>query len=138
LADNPPREDEATMAIEYQVLLCFAQGAYFLLTGVWPLLSIDTFQRVTGPKTDLWLVKTVGVLVAVIGIVLVTAGVRQRVTPEVLLLGVGTALGLTAIDVVYVTKRVIRPIYLLDAAIEIVLVTLWSVAAAGDGIVRHG
>ena len=43
------------------------QGVYFLLTGVWPLLSIRTFEAVTGPKVDRWLVKTVGLLVAVIG-----------------------------------------------------------------------
>jgi hypothetical protein len=35
------------------------------MTGLWPLVSIGTFQQVTGPKTDLWLVKTVGVLIAV-------------------------------------------------------------------------
>jgi len=40
---------------------------YFLLTGIWPLLSMRTFEAVTGPKVDRWLVKTVGVLVAVIG-----------------------------------------------------------------------
>ena len=43
--------------------LALAQGAYYLLTGVWPLVSIGTFQRLTGPKADRWLVKTVGVLV---------------------------------------------------------------------------
>ena len=44
-----------------------AQGVYFLLTGIWPLLSMRTFEAVTGPKVDRRLVKTVGVLVAVIG-----------------------------------------------------------------------
>ncbi len=45
----------------------FTQGAYYLLTGVWPLINMDSFERVTGAKTDKWLVKTVGVLVAAIG-----------------------------------------------------------------------
>lgn len=44
------------------------QGIYFLLTGLWPLVSIESFQWVTGPKTDLWLVYCVGCLVAVIGV----------------------------------------------------------------------
>src|SRR4051812_3941777 len=90
--------------------LSYAQGAYYLITGVWPLVSIGTFQRVTGPKTDLWLVKTVGVLVAVIGGVLILAGSRGPISPEVRLLAVGSALGLTAIDVWYVARRVIAPI----------------------------
>jgi hypothetical protein len=33
-------------------MLLWAQGLYYLATGVWPLVSIETFQRVTGRKTD--------------------------------------------------------------------------------------
>lgn len=44
--------------------LAFLQGTYYLLTGVWPFASMGTFLAVTGPKTDLWLVRTVGALVA--------------------------------------------------------------------------
>ena len=40
------------------------KGWYFLVTGLGPLVSIGTFQRVTGPKVDLWLVNTVGMVVA--------------------------------------------------------------------------
>jgi hypothetical protein len=29
------------------------QGAYFLVTGVWPLVHMPSFLAVTGPKTDL-------------------------------------------------------------------------------------
>ncbi len=35
-------------------------------------MGIRTLEVVTGPKTDLWLVKTVGVLVGVSGVVLIT------------------------------------------------------------------
>ncbi|MCI0462876.1 MAG: hypothetical protein L0Z62_38510 [Gemmataceae bacterium] len=30
--------------------LCAVQGVYYLLAGVWPLLSLGTFEAVTGPK----------------------------------------------------------------------------------------
>lgn len=40
--------------------VCWVQGAYYIVTGMWPLLHIDSFQVVTGPKDNLWLVKTVG------------------------------------------------------------------------------
>ena len=33
-------------------LLLWIQGLYYLMTGVWPLVSIETFQTVTGRKTD--------------------------------------------------------------------------------------
>ena len=110
--------------------LCLVQGIYYTLTGVWPLVHMRSFLAVTGPKTDLWLVKTVGVLVAVIGVVIALAWWRGRVTDEVALLAVGSAAGLMAIDVVYVVKRVIPPIYLADAAAEALLIIAWAIAFA--------
>ena len=108
--------------------LSLAQGFYFVITGLWPIVSIRTFQIVTGRKTDLWLVKTVGVLVGVIGVVLISAGLRQQTTLEVLLLAVGSAAGLTTIDVVYVAKGRILPVYLLDAVAELILIAGWALA----------
>jgi hypothetical protein len=108
--------------------LALGQAAYFLVTGIWPLVDLRTFEAISGPKVDDWLVKTVGVQVGVVGGVLALAAYRQRVTPEVELLAIGSALGLAAIDVVYVSRRRIRPIYLLDALIELGFVAGWAVA----------
>jgi energy-converting hydrogenase Eha subunit E len=108
--------------------LAVAQGLYFLATGVWPLVSIRTFEAVTGPKADDWLVKTVGVQVAVVGAVLVLAGSRGEVSPEIVALATGSALGLMGIDVWYVARGVIPRIYLMDAACELVLSALWVAA----------
>ncbi|HET8631948.1 MAG TPA: hypothetical protein VFL91_31365 [Thermomicrobiales bacterium] len=110
--------------------LALAQGAYYLLTGVWPLVSIGTFQRLTGPKADRWLVKTVGVLVAASGGALLSAGRRRRLTPELAGLAASSAAGLAAIDVVYAAKGRIAPIYLLDALVELALVAGWAGAWA--------
>ncbi len=106
--------------------LALAQGAYFALTGIWPLVSIRTFMKVTGPKTDIWLVKTVGVIVTAIGAVLLVAGARNAVTPEIYLLAIGSAAGLAGIDFCYVAKGTIDRIYLADAAVEIALIALWG------------
>jgi hypothetical protein len=107
--------------------LCLVQGIYFTVTGVWPLVHMRSFLAVTGPKTDLWLVKTVGVLVAVIGVVIGMAGWRERVPDAVAVLAVGSAAGLMAIDVIYVVKRVISAIYLADAAAQAVLIVAWAI-----------
>lgn len=109
-------------------LVALAQSLYYIPTGIWPLVSIDTFQRVTGPKTDLWLVKTVGLMITVVGAALTMAGTRRRMSPEIPLLGIGSAAALTAIDVVYVAKRRISPIYLLDALGELILIGGWIAA----------
>jgi hypothetical protein len=108
--------------------IALIQGFYFLVTGIWPLLHIQSFLLVTGPKTDLWLVKTVGVLVGVIGAVLLGAARSRRITREIVLLAVGSALGLAMIDLVY--ARHFSPVYLADAAAELCLVLFWAIGRA--------
>lgn len=108
--------------------LAAGQGLFYLLSGVWPLVDIDSFQAITGPKTDLWLVRTVGLLVTVIGGVLLVAARRRRVTAEVVLLATGSALALAAIDLIYALSGRISRVYLADAAVEIGIVLLWVVA----------
>lgn len=101
-----------------------AQGVYFLLTGIWPLLSMRTFEAVTGPKVDRWLVKTVGVLVAVIGASLLADASRPSRGSRIL--GAGSAAALGGVDVVYALKGRISKIYLADAVVEALLVGLWG------------
>jgi hypothetical protein len=104
------------------------QGIYFLVTGIWPLLSMRTFLAITGPKTDLWLVKTVGLILAVIGAVLIYAQMTATVNPPVVFLAIGSAASLVLVEVIYVIKKGISPIYLGDAFVEVVLMIWWAVA----------
>ncbi|GAA0548397.1 hypothetical protein [Chitinophaga japonensis] len=107
-------------------LLLWAQGVYYLLTGLWPFLHYASFEKVTGPKTDVWLVKTTGALIMVIGLQLLGVALWQEtVQASTVLAGAGAALALLLVDVVYVAKKVIRPVYLADAAAELVLLGLW-------------
>jgi hypothetical protein len=108
--------------------LALIQGIFYVLTGVWPLIDIVSFQLVTGPKTDLWLVKTVGVLVAVIGAVLLLAWRSRHIILELVLLAVGSALGLASIDLIYALSGRISGIYLADAAAELGLAVAWMLA----------
>lgn len=100
------------------------QGVYYLMTGVWPLIHMPSFETVTGPKVDDWLVRMVGLLVVVIGATLLVAAKREREDGEVLVLAVGSALAFTAVDVWYALSGVISPIYLADAVVELVLVAV--------------
>jgi hypothetical protein len=108
--------------------ILLAQGAYYAASGIAPFASRRLFERVTGPKLEWWLVQTVGGLVAVIGGALVSAGARDRVTPEMLGLAAGSAAALAAIDVVYVRRGRISPVYLADAVAE--AAALGALAAA--------
>jgi len=107
------------------------QGVYFLLTGLWPLIHMASFEAVAGPKVDDWLVRMVGLLAAVIGGTLYLAAQRgnhsleeTRPRLEILVLAAGSALAFMTIDVWYALTGRISPIYLADAAVELVLVSL--------------
>jgi hypothetical protein len=116
-------------------LVLSVQALYYGLTGMWPLLSIESFQAVTGPKTDHlvtgresdhWLVLTVGVLVTAIGLSLLVSLRQQRPSFETAVLALSAALGLMCIDVIYVSRGVLSPIYLADAAPEFFFMFTWS------------
>jgi hypothetical protein len=96
-----------------------AQGGYYAATGVVPFLSRRLFERVTGPKREWWLVQTVGVMVAATGGAMLSAALRRRPSPEIVGMATGCAVGLAAVDVVYVAKRRISPVYLLDALVQL-------------------
>jgi hypothetical protein len=95
-----------------------------LLTGIWPLIHIESFMLVTGPKTDVWLVKTVGAILIPISLTLLCLINNADRKPQVVL-GTGTAIAFGCIDVYYAVNDVISDIYLADAIIQGVFVMLW-------------
>ena len=106
-------------------ILLYLQGVYFGITGLWPLAHIDSFLAVTGPKREVWLVLAVGVLVLVIGVTLLSAARQQQEQRSVWLLAFLSAVGLAGIDIRYALTDVILDVYLLDAAVEILIVLAW-------------
>ncbi len=101
------------------------QGWFYLLTGLWPLISIKTFEMVTGPKQDKWLVKTVGLMIACSGIIFILMADSKAA----LTLAILNAITLAGVDIYYVWRKVISRIYLWDALVELafVLIYLWFI-----------
>lgn len=97
-------------AVDHSILrrIALIQAGYFGVTGIWPLLHMRSLEWISGPKTDRWLVKTVGALITAIGASLGLAARRDRVTAETGVLGAGSALALESIDVIYVARGRIR------------------------------
>lgn len=95
-------------------------GGYYLITGLWPLISIVNFQMFTGVKKDTWLVKMVGLLAATIGCTLLySAQVTELMPKEMVLLSVLSTASFILVDVCYVMKKRIPKIYLGDAVVEL-------------------
>jgi hypothetical protein len=95
-----------------------AQGAYYIASGLWAVVDRQGFERVTGPKTDYWLVRTVGLLAAGIGLTLLLGARGGRPSSETRVLGVVAGASFAAVDLVYVARRRISPVYLADAGVH--------------------
>jgi hypothetical protein len=117
------------MNLRRQALI--AMAAYYAATGAWPILHMRSFEAVTGPKTDHWLVKTVGALALANGAALAFGARREQTRAETIALAVCSALAFSAIDVAYVTRGRIAPVYLGDAAVELALAAM---VAGGEAL----
>lgn len=106
--------------------LAWIQAVVYIGTGLWALVDIDSFMAVTGPKEDVWLVRTVGFLVISTGIGLVIGVIRQEITLSLVIIALSNALFLAGIDVFYATNDVIWDVYLLDALFELAVVVGWT------------
>jgi hypothetical protein len=103
-----------------------SQGIFYVATGLWPVLHLRSFERVTGPKVDKWLVRTFGGLVAAIGAALIAGAFEDRRSRALAILGVGSALALGAADVVYAGRGRISRVYFGDAAAEAAVAATWA------------
>ena len=105
-------------------LVVGGQAAYYVLTGIWPVMHMASFEAVTGPKVDDWLVQMVGLLATTIGVTLAVAVRARRWGAEVRTLAIVSALSFAAIDLRYALSGRISPIYLADAVVEIAIVAV--------------
>ncbi len=106
------------------------QGLYYVASGAWPVLHMQSFLTVTGPKTDLWLVEAFGLLIAAFGLVLGYASLTRRVSSLLELAALALAATLAFIDVYYVAHGNIRRIYLADALVEALIALGWMLLRA--------
>jgi energy-converting hydrogenase Eha subunit E len=106
-------------------LLLLSQGIYYLLTGAWALIDIDSFMAVTGPKSDIWLVKTVSALIVAIGVCMIAAAFDKIQSLAIVLLAIISATGLAIIDFYYTANDTIKWVYRIDGFIELLFGIVW-------------
>jgi hypothetical protein len=97
-----------------------AIAAYWVISGLWPIVHLRSFMAVTGRKHEGWLVQTFGLFIAATGAGLWPRDRGSRPAQE--RMAVAGALSLAAADVFFVMRRRISPTYLADALAEIGLV----------------
>lgn len=105
------------------------QGSYYVLTGIWPFMHLSSFEAVTGPKNNIFLLHMVSALIIVIGIALLLS-IRQEKTRSIIFLATGSPLAFMVIEIIY--RAQIHWVYFLDFAVEVILL-----AAIGYGYFRY-
>lgn len=105
--------------------LTLIQATYFLITAIWPIVHIHSFMEVTGYKTDIWLVKTVGALLIPVSICLMIFLFISVDKRPALALGSLCCVAFISIDFYYALTDVISDIYLADGILQIVFLLAW-------------
>ena len=115
------------MKFSLYTALLWVQGVYTLITGFWPLLHIESFIMVTGPKHDIWLVKTVAAVLACVGLTFIVAAKQpQRSLPSAVL-AITSAIALASIDFYYTSEKVIRWVYAIDGFLQLMFIFAWTI-----------
>jgi hypothetical protein len=102
------------------------QGMFNVVSGVWPLVHMRSFEAVFGPKVDRWLVYTVAGLLVNMGTAQLCTTAEPGSVAQARRIGIGCALTLGAIDVIYAPRRGISRMYLLDALAESGWLIAWA------------
>lgn len=108
------------MKLEHLLMI---QGGYYFITGLWPIISITTFEKITGPKVDKWLVQSFGALTLSISISLLVASYEGTAGYSALILSIGTAISFIFCEIIFCLKGFISYVYLIDAILHVIL--LW-------------
>jgi hypothetical protein len=86
-------------------------------------------MMVTGPKTDIWLVKTVGVVLIPIGLFFLANIYKPGELLHLITVGISSSIGLCLIDFYYTGKGVISWIYAVDGILQVLFALCWLLIA---------
>jgi hypothetical protein len=89
-------------------------------------------MEVTRPKTDMWLVKTVGALLIPASICLTPFLIFNKDRRSAFVLGTLSCIAFICVDFYYALSDVISNIYLLDGIAQIILLTGWIFSKVPD------
>lgn len=103
------------MALRILFYVLIFQGAYYLITAIWPIISLRSFMRFAGPKPDRFIFWTVDLLIIVIGTTILFGVIRGDLG-TVAFLGVLSATAFMIVEVVFSGR--ISPYFWADFAVE--------------------
>lgn len=107
-------------------------GAFNLIGGLWPMVSIRSFERVFGTTVDRSVMRTCAGFMIGAGVAQLRSSGTPRGAENARRIGLVTSLAMLAVDLIYLPSARFRPSYLLDTATEAGWVMAW-----GDRSIRR-
>jgi|1186.fasta_scaffold11580_2 hypothetical protein len=126
LRPHPVRERRTARAN-----LALAHGAFLAATGLWPLLHLRSFARLTAPRPEGWLTRGAGLCCTNLGAALLAAGARGKVAQELRLAAGTTGLTIAALDLHSAARRRSLP-QLLNGLAQLAFAAAWTMAELRD------
>ena len=103
--------------------LAALHASYYVVTGAWAIVDRTSFERVTGPKRDYWLVRLVGALAVAVGASLGSAIATGRRRRDDTTLALAASLAFVVADVH--AARAVSRVYLGDVVVHAIFVPAW-------------
>lgn len=124
-ADGAPAERRR----RWRRLVILVQGAYYILTGLWPLAHFSSFSRAVALSVHPFQAQVLGAVLVVVGAHLLEAGRREPPGASATLLGIAVAGAISVIEMVWLprlgTVSALWGDLLVQVAIAITLVVLY-------------
>ena len=105
-------------------VLLIVQGIYYLLTGLWPLLRLNSLP-LTGSASPNWLPQPVHLLVLCTGVVLLKGSRDQNIKQGVKVLSIAAALALLLIDLYFPFSGTVSKLFIIDGILQFSCLVLW-------------
>jgi hypothetical protein len=113
----------------------FTQGVFYVVTGLWPIIHLRSFEKFTGRKQQRegLLAQSMGGLIAAVGVALIAGSLEERPSRALKWLGMGSAIALGVADLVFARRGLVRHTsetksYFADAAAEGAAIAGWIIA----------
>jgi hypothetical protein len=128
----PPRAESPVLLL---------QGWYYVIAGLWAASGLSTLQAPTLPGfgfTQMWEIRVIGSVIALIGVVLIRASKRNESVAEVSFVAIATALVLGILELVLLLNDQLPMTFLIDAGMQLGFLFWWAVATIlGEIFTRH-
>lgn len=94
------------------------------------LADIGSFMLITGTKTDIWLVKTVSVLLLAVSFYFIAHLIIKTNQLPAIVLTATCCFSLACIDFYYTAMKIISSVYFIDGIVQLILLTAWVIIAS--------